>query len=295
MKKHTFCYLVIIISEVLGRWGLAQNPDQAKSWYDKGRSAYLRYMSDDYKTALSYYERSIAADSNYAPAFAGKAEALTLLALEKEQNGLAAEADFTHALRSAQQAIAKKPDQNLGYRALAQAYLNMDPKTYGEKAHDALQRAIELDSTDAESYFLLWLLTENDKPNSPFLRLSLKLDPNSFQTHYALGQYWSRNKQPDKAIDEYKLCIRINPDNYRSYYSLGNVYSQIKRYDMAAEEYEKAIAINKNLYEAYFYVGVAYYYLDKNKKAQQRLSQYIEMQPNPKYKPQAEQLLMDMK
>lgn len=294
MKKYMNFYMVLICV-AMSRWAYAQNPDQAKSWYTKGRMAYLRFMVDDYKTAVSHYEKSIEADSNYAPAYAGQAEALTLLALEKEQSGLSAETDFTRALKMAQIAINKKPDQNLGYRALAQVYLNMDPKKYGEKAHDALQRSIELDSTDAESYFLMWLLTENDKPDSPFLRVALRLDPNSFQAHYAIGQYWSRNKQPDKAIDEYKTCIKFNPDNYRPYYSLGNVYSQIKRYDMAAESYEKAITINKKLYEAYFYAGVAYYYLDKNKKAQQMFKQYMENQPNPRYKSQAEQLLLELK
>ena len=274
---------------------VAQNADKAKNHYNSGRKAYLKFTSRDYQEAVDYYQKALSEDSNFAPAYAGLAEAYALWGYEAEKNHESGQFYFDRALENGKKAVLKNSKLAAAHRALAQALRTVDGKEAGQKVYEELHAALSLDSLDAESYYLLWLHTENDSTESPLIRISLKLNDNFFQSHYGIGVLYAKQKKFDQAIGHYKRCITINAKNYLPHYALGNAYSQLKQYDLAVPEYESAIKLNDRLAEAHFYLGLAYYYLDKNKDAKKHLQKYLEMAPGTTYRTQVENILKDLK
>jgi tetratricopeptide (TPR) repeat protein len=274
---------------------LAQNTEKAKKHYDNGRQAYLKFTSRDYQEAIASYQKALSDDSNFAPAYAGLAEAYALWGYEAEKNHESGQTYFDRALENGKKAVLKNSKLAAAHRALAQALRTVDSKEAGQKVYEELHAALALDSLDAESYYLLWLHTENDSTESPLIRIALKLNDNFFQSHYGIGVLYAKQKKFDQAIGHYKKCIGINAKNYLPHYALGNAYSQMKKYDLAVPEYESAIKLNDRLAEAHFYLGLAYYYLDKNKDAKKHLQKYLEMAPGTTYRTQVEDILKDLK
>ncbi|KAB2879501.1 tetratricopeptide repeat protein [bacterium] len=273
----------------------AQNPEKAKKHFDSGRNAYLKFTFDDYKEAVGHYEKALAEDSNFAPAYAALSEAHALLGFELENLGQPAENHYSRALTNAQKSMDKDSTLAMAYRAMAQACLNVNPKKFGQLIYEELTRALELDSTDAESHYLMWLHTDNTNTESPWITKSIRFNDRFFQSHYSLGLLCAKQKNFEQAVVHYKKCAEINPKNYRTYFSLGNAYSQQKKYDLAIPEYENALKLNNKNTEAYFYLGLAYYYKDNNKKAKKNLEKYLELSPVTTYRKQAEDMLNDIK
>ncbi|MBL7959474.1 tetratricopeptide repeat protein [bacterium] len=283
-------YLFLFAGTITG-----QNPEKAKKHFDSGRNAYLKFTFDDYKEAVGYYEKALAADSNFAPAYAGLSEAHALLGFELENLGQPAENHYSRALTNAQKSIDKDSTLAMAHRAMGQSCLNANPKKFGQLIYEELTRALELDSADAESHYLMWLHTDNTNTESPWITKSIQFNDRFFQSHYSLGLLCAKQKDFQRAVGHYKKCAEINPKNFRTYFSLGNAYSQQKKYDLAVSEYEKAIKLNNKITEAYFYLGLAYYYTDKNKDAKKNLEKYLELSPSTSYRKQAEAILNDIK
>ncbi|NUM80092.1 tetratricopeptide repeat protein [bacterium] len=290
-----FLKLILIVTSVLSISISAQNSEKAKSAYDKGRKAYLKFTTDDYQEAIKYFDQAVEADAEMALAYAGLAEAYALLGYEMEKNGQPAKNYYEKALDNAKKAVGKGPKFGATHRALAQAFMIHDAKKYGQEIYEALKVATELDSTDAESYYLMWLHTENDKPESPLIQKSLRLNEHFFQSQYGVGLAYSKLKKFDQAVERFKKAVAINPKNYLPYYSMGNAYSQMKKYDLAIPEYEQTLKLNKNIFDVYFYLGLACYYQDQNKKAVKHLEKYLELVPASPYRAQVENILKDIK
>ncbi len=273
----------------------AQNPNQAQKHYDNGRKAYLKFTNEDYNEAVAHFEKAIAADSNYAAAYAGLSESCALLGFEMEKSGQSPDTYYKRALQNAQKGIEKDSGLAMTHRALAQACINANPKKFGQLIYDELTRALELDSNDAESLYLMWHHTDNSNASSPWIRRSLAANDRFFQAHYGLGLLLTQQKKFEEAAEHYKKSIEINPKNYRPYFSLGNVYSQQKKFDLAIPQYESTLKLNEKNTDAYFYLGLAYYYQDQNKNARKYLQKYLELAPSSSFRPQVEGILNDIK
>ncbi len=287
---------VMILVVSLGHsFSFAQNTDKAKKNYEEGREAYLKFTARDYQEAVTSYQKAVDHDSNYAPAYAGLAEAYALWGYEAEKNHESGRSYFERALENGKKAVQKNSKLAAAHRALAQALRATDSKEAGQTVYDELHAALSLDSLDAETYYLLWLHTENDSTESPLIRISLQLNDHFFQSHYGIGVLYAKQKKFDQAVLHYKKCVAINSKNYLPYYGLGNAYSQLKKYALAIPEYESAIKLNDRLAEAHFYLGLACYYTDKNKDAKKYLQKYLEMAPGTTYRTQVENILKDLK
>jgi tetratricopeptide (TPR) repeat protein len=292
---HLMVVLLINIMWISYSEVVAQKMDKAKSFYDKGRQAYLRFTVKDYEDAVRYYEKALNADPDFTLAYAGLAETYALWGYELEKNQRNPDELFNKAISYGKMAVLKDSNSDVTHRALAQAYMNADEKKYGEQAYQELLTALSLDTTNAETFYLLWLHTQNDNPESPFIQKSLSLNPDFFLSHYALGVVWAKKKNFEKAVELYKQCVRINPGHFLPYFGLGNAYSQLKKYELAIPEYEKAIDINPDDTECYLYVGLACYYKEKDKQAVKYLEKYLKMNPASTHKTTVENILKDIK
>src|SRR5579883_2123617 len=130
-------------------------------------------------------------------------------------------ASLGQALDAFQQAIAKDPDYAEAYSALAETY-NLLPE-FGQtevgasltKAIDAADRAIQLnpDLADAHrakafaAFFWNWDIAGSDAE----FRKSLRLDPNSAQTHHWYASSLERRLEGVECLRQIKEALRLDP------------------------------------------------------------------------------------
>lgn len=273
----------------------AQDSGKAHQLCEKGRKAYLQSTLAGYEEAVRHYEQAVRSDSQSAAALAGLAESYALWGYELEKKGEPAKSYYDRAMRFGMSAVIKDSMSAVAHRALARACMNANPKELGGTAYASLDRARQIDSTDAEVFYLLWMLTDNEDPDSPYALKSLALNRDYFPSHYGLGLLCARRKEFDKAIAHYKEAVRINGRHPLPYYSLGHAYSQQKKYDLAIPEYEKALDLDESLSDAHFFLGLACYYEHEDKKAAKNFTRYLELVPESTYRRQVEDMLQQLK
>ncbi|HEX8137946.1 MAG TPA: tetratricopeptide repeat protein [Pyrinomonadaceae bacterium] len=77
------------------------------------------------------------------------------------------------------------------------------------------------------------------------LKESLKLYPDYFDAHLALGNELSKAGRLSEAMTEFELARKINPRDDQVYLSVGLVMMQQKRYDLAASVFADASLLNR--------------------------------------------------
>ena len=128
--------------------GLAGGAPAVVAQYLLGRQHYHRMTGDGFRQAIEAYEKALALDPGYAPAWAGLGIPLFYLASEAETPA-AFEAQRRRALDAANKAVALAPDlpDALSTRALMRAVIAHD----WEGAEKDFERALALNANDADT------------------------------------------------------------------------------------------------------------------------------------------------
>jgi TolB-like protein/Tfp pilus assembly protein PilF len=226
---------------------LAARPTENSDAYElylRGRYFLGKRSEADLKNAVDYFNRAIAEDRNYAPAYAGLAATYVLLVYWTPS-------EPAESLRKAREAAIKalEIDNSLAeaHAALALVLMHADLDLHG--ARRELERAIELNPNYAAVHqWLAWVLEpfgEYDQaiserkrgveldPFSPIfnagfgwslilarrypeaiaqLRKTIELEPNFFFSHGVLGAALVLNGQIDEGIAEYERAQQLQPD-----------------------------------------------------------------------------------
>lgn len=152
-----------------------------------GRYHWNRRTTTDLVKAEAYYQRAIAADPTYAPAFAGLAKVYALM----PQVGMVPFADSS------------------------------------EKSKTAARRALELDEGLAEAHATLGFVALNTasewKGSDVELLRALELDPNDATTHHWLAFYLLFAGRSDEALAEIELARQLDPMSGAIYSSAGHL------------------------------------------------------------------------
>ncbi len=145
--------------------------------YLLGRQFYSRFTEDDERRAVEAFEKTLALDPSYAPAWSALAVELSNMA-ERETTQAGATAMMQRARRAADKAIALAPDLAEGYaaRGLLRAYLDWDWRG----AEEDMDRALALAPGDADTQrrygVLLGMLGRDDEAIAA-TRRAADLDP----------------------------------------------------------------------------------------------------------------------
>jgi serine/threonine-protein kinase len=161
------------------RQQLAKRPTEnlkAFQYYMQGRSSAQRRTHEDLLTAISYYERAIEEDRNYALAYAGFADAYA----------------------------------NLG------AYSYIVPIDGMRKTEKAAREAVALDENLAEAHAALALANiaftpSNFQLGDRELRHAIELSPSLALAHSYLGFSLARQGRPDESLDEMFKARELDP------------------------------------------------------------------------------------
>jgi TolB-like protein/Tfp pilus assembly protein PilF len=197
---------------------------EAYELYLKGRFFWNKRTDRDLKIACDYFQQAIAADPEYATAYAGLAESYVLIPLFDAGT----------------------------------------PQDYFPKAKAAAERAIALDETSAEAHTALGLLgcfsdinfTESEKE----FKRAIALNPNYATAHHwygnallvALGRF-------DEAISENQRAVELDPLSLIIDADLGSTFMMARRYDQAIAQLRQTLTLDNNFGYAHWNLGQALY------------------------------------
>jgi len=197
---------------------------EAYQLYLKGRFFWNKRTGQDLKVALDYFQRAVAADPNYAAAYAGVGDTCMLIPL----------------------------------------FSAGTPKEYFPKAKAAARRAIALDDTNAEGHaalanlvFLEMNFTEAEKE----FRRAIELNPNYATAHHWYGNSLLASLgRFDAAIAEGKRSVELDPLSLINNADLGSTLMVARRYDEAIAQLQRTLALDANFYYAHWNLGEVLYY-----------------------------------
>ena len=176
----------------------------------QGRFLSQKVQAADIANSISYFERALALDPSYVPAYAGLAYANRALVL-------AADADPVDAIR---------------------------------KAREAADRAISLDDTYAEAHavrawIMFWYDWDWDGAEAEAKR-ALALDPHSSDAHQFYAHILSNTARHEEALDEIRKAIEIEPLSLRANSFHGMFLYQARRYDEATAQFQRVLELDPN-------------------------------------------------
>lgn len=178
---------------------------EAHNEYMKGMFFVEKLTYDDLNTALQHFEKAIAIDTDYAPAWMGKARA-HLLSSEFNYGVESIENVIKSARPAAEKALQLDPllaeaQAIMGQVAETQVFREgweKSERNY-EKAFAYYNKAIELNPNYAEAY--IWL-SKVDKINRfELLEKAVQLDPMNLQVNREYGRLLVKTRRFDKATE----------------------------------------------------------------------------------------------
>lgn len=127
------------------------------------------------------------------------------------------------------------------------------------------------------------ILRNNDWKNQDTLWLAMaKTSPSSPQNHNNLGDYYGRQGDFQRSIEEFQKAIELNPGYADAYHNLANTYTQIGKIEEAIKNYQKAIEFGPHLWQSHQALAAVYFNQEKYDLAKQELEKAIAVNPqNP--------------
>ncbi|MFL6247222.1 MAG: TPR end-of-group domain-containing protein [Thermoanaerobaculia bacterium] len=210
--------------------------------YLRGRHHWHKFTVDGFETALEHFEKSIDLDPTYALAYAGMADAYSMLAFH---GGSPAEV-MPKARAAAQRAIELDPLLGEGYTSLGLVYMTYDWKW--PEAEQALRRGLELNPRYASAHHAyavyLGLVGRSDEALRE-IRKASELDPLALAIY--LDQAWihySRNEVP-LAIETARKAVRHDPRSPLARYELWWYLDHAGHYAEAIDTYEAGLRLDR--------------------------------------------------
>jgi len=199
------------------KWMRTSNPE-VHNQYLLGREFDRRGSTDDWRRALAAYEKALALDPEYAPAWAGVSFVTFLL-----EAYYSAEPDQgQRALAAADRAIALAPEFADGYRARALVRRQIFFDWVGAQVD--LERALALSPGDvggtvSHAYFLGVLGRIPEAIAAA--RKATELDPLYATSWTALGKHYTFNNDFDRGAAALNRALEIAPEHEDALYFLG--------------------------------------------------------------------------
>ncbi len=182
---------------------------QAYGLYLKGRYAWGKRTKEGVDEAVRFFEQAIAADPNYAPAYAGLADSY---ALDVDYRAIPVADSYARAKDYARKALALDETVPSAHASLAWALFIYDWDWEG--AEREFHRAIELNPRYASAHqWFAFLLCSRGQHDSALLEAhtALELDPASVSIRRAVGWLCHYARRYDTAHDHLARATEMDP------------------------------------------------------------------------------------
>ena len=215
----------------------------AHQLYLKGRFFWNKRTGDDLKKSIDYFQQAIAADPNYALAYAGVADAYVFL---PGYTAGSPQDCYPKAKAAAKKALELDDTLAEAHTTLAIALLLYDFDF--AQAIREFQHAIELNpnyATAHQQYGNIGLidLGRFDDAIAEGNRAA-ELDPLSLVINADVGANYYYARRYDEAIAQLRKTLEMDPGYYYAYITLGEALEMKGAGDTAIAEYQKARALN---------------------------------------------------
>jgi TolB-like protein/tetratricopeptide (TPR) repeat protein len=216
----------LLSSEIENMDSRATRSVEAYTLYLKGRHHWNRRSESGLTTAVTFFEQAIQEDPNYAVAYAGLADAYSLMGF--------------YAFRS--------------------------PSEVYPKARELVIKALELDESLAEAHASLgevlmhhyWDWAGADAS----LTRAISLKPNYATAHLWRATYFQANGLLEEALAEDKKCLELDPLSLIGSTDLARCYYFMRAFDKSEDQYKKTLELDstfalahKGLAEVYALTG----------------------------------------
>src|ERR1700691_3454118 len=262
---------------------------EAYEAYLKGRYFWNKRTPDGLNKSIEYFGQAISKDPSFAAAYAGLADAYSLLGSDV----LPADVASSKARAAASKAIELDPTIAEGHAALAlvEFYYDWNWKLSEEE----FRRAIELNPNYATahqwySYYLTAMLrfpeaveqaeaaqqidplslaintsvatryhhAGRDEDAMQLDRRTLEMDSSFVPAHLSLGAVYENQGLLQQAIDEYKKVIELRPGDPAALAALGYVYARLGQKDETRKILSQLTEISKQHYVPSFEFATIY-------------------------------------
>jgi TolB-like protein/tetratricopeptide (TPR) repeat protein len=205
--------------------------------YLRGRFYWNKRTAKDLQKAVEYFQQAVAADSDYAPAYAGLADAYSLL--PTYGGGLPREM-FPKAREAAVKALSLDSQLSEAHVSLALVLNYYDYDFAG--AEREFKAAIELNRMSPTAHLhygnLLSTLGRHEEALNEFRR-ALELDPLSLIGNRLYGLAFYHARRYDEAIAQLERTVELDAGFAPVHDSLSNVYSVKGDYAASIEAFAK--------------------------------------------------------
>lgn len=230
--------------------------------------AWLLESIQDFESALSCCDESIATQSTNASAYLAKGTILHELGRNEE--GISA-----YDTATSMNPTLHNAHHNKGV-LLSRLGRN-------EEAIAAFDAAIAIDPNDDEDFdnkgVLLSALGRNEEAIAAF-DAAIAINPNNYKAHHNKGIELLALGRDEGAISTFNAIIAINPNDHEAHCVQGAVFLRLERYREAIVAYDAALAIKPDLHEALFDKGVALAALDRIEEATAAYDSALIIKPN---------------
>jgi tetratricopeptide (TPR) repeat protein len=216
----------------------ASNPE-SYNLYLQGRFHWNKRTSQGLRKSIECFEEAVALDPNFAVAYAGLADAYTILA----DYGLDSPAEsMPKAKAAALKALDLDPNCGEAYTSLALIRSQFDWSW--DEAEVLYRRAIEIKPGYSTAHH--WLAIDYLAMRGRFdeaaaeLHIAAHLDPLSLIVHEGQAFLMTLRREYDEALRRYRQLRELDPLYYKAYGSMGRVHIQRGRYADAIAMLEKA-------------------------------------------------------
>jgi len=212
-----------------------ENPE-AYELYLKGRFFWNKRTGADLRKSIDYFDQAIAKDPNYAPAYAGEAQAWSLLS----------------------------------------AYNAASPADSYPQAETFARKALAIDDTCAEALVGLASFKARYQFDVAGARKdyerAIQLNPNDATAHHWIaGDCFAATGQHTREVEEMKRALELDPLSLIINSNLGVAYTRAGRLEEAVAQFRKAIDLDGSFYPAHREYGLA---LELQGKMPEAISQY---------------------
>lgn len=198
------------------------SPQEYHAWdmYLQGRYWWNQRNEPGFRQAADWFQRSVAADPDFARGYAGLADSSALMS------------SYGYV-----QARAFMPQA----RAAAVKALQLDPQL--AEAHTSL-------ALIAENYDWDWATAERE------FRRAIELNPSYATAHQWLAECLSYEGRFDEALEESEIARRLDPLSLIIVADNGAIYYYARRYDEAAARFKSVLAIDPGFGRAHMILAV---------------------------------------
>jgi TolB-like protein/tetratricopeptide (TPR) repeat protein len=220
---------------------------EAHQLYLKGRFFWNKRTGSDLKKSIEYFQQAIAADPNYALAYAGLADAYAFL---PGYTAGSPKDSYPEAITAAKKALELDDSLAEAHTALAIAVWLYTFDFL--QAMTEFERAIELNPNYAIAHqqYANVLLTALGRFDEAIVqgKHAVELDPLSLVINADLGVDYFFARHYDEAIAQLRKTLEMGPDYYYAHVDLGQPLEMKGARDLAIAEYKRARELNDDPY-----------------------------------------------